>query len=134
MSFSEAIQTCFSKYATFTGRARRSEYWYFVLFNFVVNTVISVVFGTLLHMQRFQLIISLVWALAVLLPGLAVCWRRMHDIGKSGAYVLLALIPLVGAILLIIWFCKDSQPGENQYGPNPKEAGPEQLADEASGF
>ena len=63
------------------------------------------------------------WSLAILLPGLAVAIRRLHDIGKSGWFVLLALIPIVGSIILIVFYVKDSEPGENKYGPNPKEAG-----------
>ena len=110
MSFGEAIKSCFSKYATFSGRARRSEYWYFFLFNFLIGFVLGLILQPLAY----------VYTLATLLPSLAVCFRRMHDIGKSGAYLLLALIPIVGAILLIVWFCQDSQPGSNTYGPNPK--------------
>lgn len=64
--------------------------------------------------------ISGLYSLAVLLPSLAVCWRRLHDIGKSGAWWLLVFVPLVGALILVIWFAKDTQPGENQYGPDPK--------------
>ena len=116
MSFTEAIQTCFSKYATFEGRARRSEYWYFFLFNFIVTMVISVLVNAL-SLPPF---ISGLVSLALLVPGLAVAWRRFHDIGKSGAWYLLSLIPIIGTIIVIIWLCKDSEPGENQFGPNPK--------------
>ena len=116
MSFTEAIQTCFSKYATFEGRARRSEYWYFFLFNFIVTMVISVLVNAL-SLPSF---ISGLVSLALLVPGLAVAWRRLHDIGKSGAWYFLGLIPIIGTIILLIWLCKDSDPGENQFGPNPK--------------
>lgn len=61
------------------------------------------------------------YSLAVLVPGMAVAWRRMHDVGRSGAYVFLSLIPVIGTILVIVWMCGDSQPGSNAYGPNPKE-------------
>lgn len=114
MSFKDAIVTCFKKYATFSGRARRSEYWYFSLFNMLVSFVLTMVLGD-------SIIVSLV-SLALVVPGLAVSWRRLHDIGRSGAWVFIALVPLVGAILLLVWECTDSQPGENKYGPNPKEA------------
>ena len=116
MSFTEAIQTCFSKYATFEGRARRSEYWYFFLFSFIVTMVISVLVNAL-SLPSF---ISGLVSLALLVPGLAVAWRRLHDIGKSGAWYFLGLIPIIGTIILLIWLCKDSDPGENQFGPNPK--------------
>lgn len=98
MSFTDAVKTCFQKYAVFDGRARRSEYWYFTLFTTIVSFLISRIFddGSLL---------SLAVSLAVFIPGLSVGIRRMHDIGRSGWYVLLALIPLVGAIILIAWCC-----------------------------
>ena len=116
MSAADAIKSVFSQYVGFKGRARRSEYWYFVLFNFLVSFVLSSL-GSFVEALKF---LPAIWSLAVLLPGLAVCVRRLHDIGKTGWLLLLALIPIVGEIILIVWFCKDSQPGDNQYGPNPK--------------
>ena len=113
MSFTEAVSTCFQKYTDFSGRARRSEYWYFCLFNMILSMIASFIFGA------DSVLTSLV-SLAVLLPGLAVCCRRLHDIGKSGWWMLIALVPIVGAILLIVWVCTDSQPGANLYGENPK--------------
>ena len=121
MKFQEAIQTVFSKYATFSGRARRSEFWYFFLFNVIVTSVVGYI-GKAIGGQNLENILTSVWGLAILVPSLAVSWRRLHDIGKSGLWALLDLIPIVGWIILLIWECKDSQPGENQYGPNPKEA------------
>ena len=124
MSMKEAIQSVVRQYATCTGRARRSEYWYYTLFVVIVNlvfTAISTIAGAESGLTRFITILQSLWSLAILVPGLAVCWRRLHDIGKSGAYWFFCFIPLVGAILLLVWFCQDSQPGENQYGPNPKE-------------
>ena len=120
MSFMEAVKSVFSKYATFSGRARRSEYWYFALFNFIISLVLSILFNVS-GLKFFQILSSL-WSLAVLIPGLAVGVRRLHDINKPGPWILIALIPIVGWILLIVWYCKDSDPGENDYGPNPKEA------------
>ena len=98
MSFQESIITVLSKYATFEGRARRSEYWWFYLANTIVSSILSAI-G-----QRLTLfsILSVIYSLAVLLPGLAVCVRRLHDVGKSGWYIFISLIPLVGAILLIV--------------------------------
>lgn len=116
MSFVDAIKSVFTQYVGFNGRARRSEYWYFVLFNFIVSFVLSL----LGNFVSFFSILGTIWSLAVLLPSLAVCIRRLHDIGKAWTWILLGLIPLVGQIILIVFFCQDSQPGENQYGPNPK--------------
>lgn len=108
MDFMAAVKTCFSKYADFSGRATRSEYWYFFLFNFIVGIVLGWIpfLGWLV-------------SLALLVPSLAVAWRRLHDMGKSGAFYLFILIPLVGWIFVLIWLCKETQPGDNQYGPQP---------------
>lgn len=109
MDFITAVKTCFSKYATFEGRARRSEYWWWAVFSFLMGLL--------------GLIPVLGWiiAVAIMLPGLAVSVRRLHDTGRSGWWWFLCLIPLIGAIVLIIFYTQDSQPGENAYGPNPKE-------------
>ena len=119
MGFKEAVQSGLSQYATFSGRARRSEYWYFTLFNALLGFVIGVI-GAFLG-ETFTNILTVLVTLALLAPGLAVSVRRLHDIGKSGWALLFALIPVVGWILIIVWACKDSEPGENQYGSNPKE-------------
>ena len=116
MSFTDAVKSVFSQYVGFKGRARRSEYWWFVLFNIIVSVVISLI--ARLTGWNF---LSILYSLAVLLPGLAVAVRRLHDIGKSGWFYLFAFIPLVGAIILLVWFCKDSEPVANAYGPNPNE-------------
>ena len=116
MSFTDAIKSVFSQYVGFSGRARRSEYWYFFLFNMLVSIVLGIV-GNIIGTT----ILSTIASLALLLPGLSVAIRRLHDIGKSGWWLLIGLIPLVGAILLIVWYASDSKPGDNQYGPNPKE-------------
>ena len=114
---------CLQHYADFTGRARRSEYWYFVLFNFIVSILIGLSLGVIAGLLNVPALVYLayLWSLAVFIPSLAVSVRRLHDIGRSGWWLLLSLIPLIGAIILIIWHCTDSQPGANQYGPNPKE-------------
>ena len=121
MGFMDAVKTCFSKYADFSGRARRKEYWYFVLFNCIVQVILTVIgmiiFGSDNSTYR---ILASIYSLAVLVPGLAVTWRRLHDIGKSGAFYFIGLIPLVGWIIVLVYFCKDSEPGTNQYGPSPK--------------
>ena len=113
MNFMTAISTCFKKYATFSGRARRSEYWYFFLFTMVISTALSLIFKT-------QTLPSTLFSLAILVPTLAVSWRRMHDIGKAGAWALIILIPVLGAIIFWIWCCKNSEEGANEYGENPK--------------
>lgn len=123
MSFGEAVSSVFRNYATFSGRARRSEYWYFTLFNVLVMFVFSLL-TAIVGDSAFSSILKILnglYSLAVIIPGLAVCWRRLHDIGKSGGYYFIVLVPIVGFILLIVWFCQDSQPGVNMYGPNPKE-------------
>ena len=120
MSFKEAISSVFSNYANFNGRARRSEYWYFAVF----SSLVSAIFTALGNLTDGSMIITALqglFSLAILIPSLAVAWRRLHDIGKSGAWYFIALVPVVGWILLLVWFLKDSEPGENQYGPNPKE-------------
>ena len=116
MSFVESIQTVLGKYCDFNGRARRSEYWWFTLAYSVLSGVLS---GFAQNSTIFGIISGIV-SLALLLPSLGVSVRRLHDIGKSGWWLLLALIPVIGAIILIVWDCKDSEPGDNQYGPNPK--------------
>lgn len=110
-------------YVGFSGRARRKELWMFVLFNIIfaiVAMIIDRIIGTSFGHMGYG-IIYVLYCLAVFLPGLAVEIRRLHDVGKSGWMILIALIPFVGAIWLLVLFCLDSQPGENQYGPNPKE-------------
>jgi uncharacterized membrane protein YhaH (DUF805 family) len=103
-------------YVQFHGRARRKEYWLFGLFSAIISILLSVI-GTLIH---FKYLNSL-YSLAVFLPTLAVTIRRLHDIGRKGWWVLIGLIPLIGWIILIVFYCLDSQPGTNKYGPNPKE-------------
>ena len=134
---------CFTKhYADFSGRARRSEYWGTVLFNVIAQVVLSVVLVAVLviwfsstemnadvSVVRLSLIMikavrslyNLIW----LLPGLAVAVRRLHDIGKSGLNVLWVFLPIIGWIMLLYWFCQDSQPEENKWGANPKLVNPE---------
>lgn len=103
------------KYAVFEGRASRSEYWFFALFNFVISIAINVI-----EIPLQTAILSWLYALAVLVPSLAVGARRLHDTGRSGWWLLIFLVPILGPIILIIWFVFDSEPGANRYGPNPK--------------
>ena len=111
------------KYAVFSGRARRKEYWFFVLFNLIISLVLTFIdsaLGTLNEETGYGLL-SGVYSLAVLIPSLAVAVRRLHDTGRTGWWLLIGLIPLIGLIVLLIFFVQDSKPGDNEYGPNPKE-------------
>lgn len=118
MSIMEAVQSVFSNYANFNGRARRSEYWWFCLANFVIALILSTL-GRKISLFGF---VSGLYSLAVLIPAIAVGVRRLHDIGKSGWWLFISLVPVIGSIILIVSMAKDSEPGENQYGPNPKES------------
>jgi uncharacterized membrane protein YhaH (DUF805 family) len=107
------------QYADFEGRARRKEFWMFALFN-IIFAVSALVLDSLLDTGA---IFYFVYVLGMVVPGLAVAVRRLQDVGKSGWMYLIAFIPLVGAIWLFVLFVTDSEPGANQYGPNPKEEG-----------
>lgn len=126
MGFATAVKVVLSKYVDFTGRARRSEYWWWVLFTFIVSIVTSgldAAFGTDLNDDPGSTgLIQGLASLALFLPGLAVAIRRLHDTGRVGWWVLLAFIPLIGWIVLIVFFVMDSQAGANKYGPSPKRA------------
>ena len=110
--FIEALK----KYAVFTGRSRRKEYWFFVLF----YLLIAIVLGTVDGVTGLG-VLSPLGTLALLVPSIAVAIRRLHDVGKSGWWLLLGFVPLVGLVLLY-FMVQDSQPGGNEYGPNPKAA------------
>lgn len=110
-------------YAQFTGRARRKEYWMFFLFN-LLFAFAAMILDNVLGMAWPQTgygPIYVLYALFALVPGLALSVRRLHDVGKPGLFMFIVLIPLVGAIWLIVLFCTDGQPGTNEYGTNPKE-------------
>jgi uncharacterized membrane protein YhaH (DUF805 family) len=111
------------QYADFSGKARRKEYWIFVLFN-MIFAFVAMILDNVLGLTAGELpygVFYFLYVLAVLIPGLAVAVRRLHDVGKSGWMILIALIPIIGAIWLLVLMVTDSNPGENQYGPNPKE-------------
>ena len=112
------------KYAVFSGRSRRAEYWYFVLFNIIVAIVLSLIdtlLGTFDFVQGIGLLSGL-YGLAVLIPTLAVTVRRLHDIDRTGWWIFINLIPLIGFIVLLVFAVTDGTPGSNRYGPNPKES------------
>lgn len=110
------------KYAVFGGRARRKEYWFFILFNMIfaiVAMIVDNVLGIAIEGLGYGPIYIL-YGLAILLPNLAVHVRRLHDVGKSGWFFFITFIPIVGAIWLLVLLCRDGVQGDNQYGPNPK--------------
>ena len=102
---------------TFSGRAARSQYWYFVLFNFLGGLILGAFDAAVLNAPEGLL--SNIFALALLLPNIAVAVRRLHDLNKSGWWLLIALVPVLGTILLIYWFCQRGTAGDNQYGADP---------------
>lgn len=122
----------FKKAFDFRSRSSRPEFWYFFLFNFIFAIVASLIDRTLGSTFKIDMGMDLgeqdlgygyvyaIYALVVLIPGLGVGVRRLHDVGKSGWMYLIALIPIIGGIWLIVLWAKDSQPGENKWGPNPK--------------
>lgn len=120
MTFGDAVISAFTKYAVFTGRARRAEFWYFHLFNLLIVSCLG--FISLLF-RSSGLMSGLVglYYLATIVPTYAVIWRRLQDTGRNGFYYFLSFIPLVGGILLLIWLCQEGQHGPNAYGPDPKE-------------
>lgn len=103
------------KYVDFSGRARRTEFWTFTLISMIISALLSILdivlgFG----------ILGAIYALGVLLPTLAVAVRRLHDTDRSGWWLLIGFVPLIGVIVLIVFCVQDSQPGDNAFGPNPK--------------
>lgn len=116
-TFEGAVRSAIQEhYCDFNGRASRSDYWWFALFTFILGAVFNIL-G--IFIGDVAQIISLIVSLALLLPSLGLGVRRLHDINRSGWMLLIGLIPLIGAIILIIWFCKESQMTENEYGPVP---------------
>jgi uncharacterized membrane protein YhaH (DUF805 family) len=114
MGFGQAISAGFSNYVNFSGRACRSEYWYWVLFVILADIVAGII-DYLLGMQ----IVSSLFGLVTLLPGIAVSIRRLHDLDRTGWWILLALIPLIGWIILLIWYITKGIEGPNRFGPDP---------------
>jgi len=110
------------RFAEFSGRSRRKEYWMFTLINMVICLVLYIPGLALRESGIGPIFLGLyfIYCLAVPIPGLAVSVRRLHDTGKSGWFLLLALIPIVGPIIVLVFVCMDSDAAANQYGPNPK--------------
>ena len=117
MDFSEAVKSVYSNYAKFDGRSRRSEYWYFTLFTVLVYIAVLILAQ---FMGRTAMILLYAFALASLIPGIAVTVRRLHDTDRSGWWILIDLIPLIGAIILIVFLVQEGTGGDNSYGQSPK--------------
>ena len=110
-------------YANFSGRARRQEYWMFLLFNIIflfLFAFVGALLGGIFDAPEFGMALYFLYALAVLIPGLAVAVRRLHDIGKSGAWYFICFVPFIGGIWLLILLCTEGERVENQYGVDPK--------------
>ena len=122
MNSFEYYKGCFKKYTFFKGRARRAEYWYFVLYNWLIGLAVSLIdlFAFGIDADGVGLFGAL-YSVLIFIPSLAVSVRRMHDTGRSGWTLLLGIIPVIGWIILLVYSCQDSQPGNNKWGANPKE-------------
>ncbi len=118
MNMQEAVQSVLSQYANFNGRARRSEYWFYTLALFIASIVAGIIDAIIGHM-----ILQWVLIVVTIVPSLSVGARRLHDTDKSGWLQLIGIIPIIGWIVLIVFYAADSGP-DNKYGPNPKQAGP----------
>lgn len=133
MGMQEAVRSVFQNYVTFSGRARRAEYWWFILFAVIVSAVLgaldSFIFGYSISSEAEAGTLSLdvqsvgvlapLWSLATFLPSLAVAVRRLHDTGRSGWWLLILLVPLIGAIVLLVFLVTRGNPGTNVYGTDP---------------
>ena len=129
MDFQTALRSFWTRYRDFKGRSRRSEYWFIQLFLVVTNIAVAIIDLALMgwDVDRFIAnggggIVGLVWILVTIVPALAVLVRRLHDTGKSGWWALVGLLPLVGAVVLLVFTVTDSSPGENKFGLSPKES------------
>ncbi len=133
MTFGAAIKTCFSKYVTFSGRAQRSEFWWWILFTWITTIVLSIadsfLFGTVttqdggFEASTDTAILSAIFSLAILLPTISVIVRRLHDTDRTGWWYWLALVPLVGIIILIVWWASKGTDGPNRFGADPLNPG-----------
>jgi len=129
MPFGEAIATCFRKYADFTGRAARPEFWWFALFVFLVQLALLAIVGPSVAdtdpgETSSLVILALLVSLALVLPYLAAMVRRLHDTDRSGGFVFVGLIPLAGGIILIVLLAAEGTPGPNRYGAPPDREAP----------
>lgn len=124
-------KTIIENYANFSGRARRREYWFFCLSVWLINVAMRILGIIMVIISASSSLLEIVstssavamalLSLGLIVPSIAVCVRRLHDIGKSGWYFLLSFIPIIGGIILLIWFCRDSVAVSNKWGANPKD-------------
>jgi len=121
MDFGQSVSTCLSKYATFSGRAARSEYWWFSLFTVLVS-VVAQILDALLAVSVGIAGLDLIATFGLLIPSIAVATRRLHDLDRSGWWQLLLFIPLVGWIVLLVWYCTRGNAGPNRFGADPLSA------------
>lgn len=122
-SFSQAVSNGFAQAFDFQSRAARSEYWFWVLFVVLANLAARMVDAGLYGMVNGP--VTAVVVLALLIPGLAYAVRRFHDLGRTGWWVLLLLVPIIGPIAVVVWFIQPGESGPNDYGPDPLAAGPD---------
>ncbi|MQF94155.1 MAG: DUF805 domain-containing protein [SAR202 cluster bacterium] len=123
MNPAQATSSVFSQYFVFEGRARRSEYWWFILLNVIAGFLFLAIFPPLYF----------IYALGTIIPSLAVMVRRLHDTGRSGWWFFFGFVPFLGPIVLLIFMVMDSEFGQNQYSPDPKRAGLENAPETAPG-
>ncbi|HWS24189.1 MAG TPA: DUF805 domain-containing protein [Anaerolineales bacterium] len=122
-NFNRYFMSQLNPYFNFDGRLGRRDFWMFVLINFVISLLITLVFSSILRLGWVASSLSGIYSLAILIPGLGVSIRRLHDVGKSGMWILIGLIPLIGLLVLLYFYLQDSQPGDNQYGASPVAGG-----------
>ena len=121
MGFIEATEVCFTKYFNFSGRARRSEYWFFTLFTLLTSSFFIYFEGYMgIFPNTDQAVLANIFSLLVIIPSIAVGVRRLHDTNHSGWWYLLIVIPIIGWIVILIWLCKNSDEEDNRFGSNPK--------------
>ena len=114
MQLAEAVSTCFAKYATFSGRAVRSEYWNWILFTVIAGIVFAVI--EVIISKTLGTVLAGIFNLGTILPSIAVACRRLHDIDRSGWWQLLVFIPILGWLVLLYWFCQPGPQGGNRFG------------------
>ena len=119
MNMIEAVRNVLGKYATFSGRARRAEYWWWTVAYFLVAIVLSIVDAVVVGASGGAGVLNLILALALFVPSIAVAARRLHDINRSGWWQLIIVVPLIGAIVLIVWYCTKGTAGSNRFGEDP---------------
>lgn len=120
MNFTEAVQSVLRNYANINGRAPRSEYWFWILFIFIVGIIAGILDAVIFGAAAAEGgPIGLILNLALLIPGITVSVRRLHDVDRSGWWLFIILIPLIGFFVLLYWYCKKGTDGSNRFGNDP---------------